>query len=441
MSLKTPQKLRRLQEALYVKAKRETNYRFYLLYDKIWREDVFAHAYALCRSRSGAAGVDGQTFEDIEAYGQNRWLDELREEVKTGGYRANAVRRVMIPKPGGVGERPLGIPTIRDRVAQTAAKLILEPIFEADFDDAAYGYRPGRRALDAVEKVHRAMDKRLYAVIDADLTQYFDRIPHAALMSCVARRVSDSKVLKLVKAWLKAPVEIRDERGRVQRTGGKATTCGTPQGGVASPLLANIYMHRFIKAFRRYGLDTKYQAELVVYADDFVVLCGVDAQPVLDIIRRWMAQIGLTLNEAKTSIRDARCEYFDFLGYTFGPLYSPRTGGRYNGARPSKKALTRIKESVRAQLRPGNHAPIEEVVSTLNRILRGWANYFSYGSVSKARHDLDRYVEERVRGFLRRRHKVAGRGYRQFPPEKIFGELGILLTDKLSRKRIAHALT
>jgi RNA-directed DNA polymerase len=431
MRLKTPEKLRKLQAALYVKAKREPSCRFYSLYDKIWREDILTHAYALCRSNGGAAGVDGQTFADVEAYGKDRLLAELREELKAGYYKPHAVRRVMIPKPGGVGERPLGIPTIRDRVVQTAAKLVLEPIFEADFDDAAYGYRPGRSALDAVKKVHRAMDERRTNVVDADLSQYFDQIPHVALMRCVARRVSDGKTLRLVKAWLKAPVEERDAQGKRRRKGGKKATRGTPQGGVASPLLANVYMHRFIKAFRMHDLATKYRAELVTYADDFVVLCGGDARKVLDIIRQWMTKIGLTLNEAKTSVRDARREHFDFLGYTFGPLHSPRTGGQYNGARPSNKAVARLREAVRARLRPGNQAVITDVIKALNRVLRGWANYFCYGSRTKARHAMDLHVEGRVRAFLRRRHKVAGRGYRQFPKEKIFGELGVLSMEHL----------
>jgi RNA-directed DNA polymerase len=277
-------------------------------------------------------------------------------------------------------------------------------------------------------------------VIDADLSQYFDRIPHAELMQCVARRVSDGKMLSLMKAWLKVPVEERDKKGSRRRTGGKKTTRGTPQGGVVSPLLANIYMHRFIKAFRKYDLDAKYGAELVNYADDFVVLCRGNAQQVLAIIRGWMTRIGLVVNETKTSVRDARREHFDFLGYTFGPMHSPRTGGCYNGAQPSKKSLTRIKEAVRARLRSGNQAPVGEVVAALNRVLRGWANYFSYGTLSKARHDLDCYVEERVRAFLRRRHKVASRGYRQFPKARIFGELGVLSMNQLPRRGHANAL-
>jgi RNA-directed DNA polymerase len=277
------------------------------------------------------------------------------------------------------------------------------------------------------------MDERRTNVVDADLSQYFDRNPHEQLMRCVARRITDGKMLRLVKAWLKVPVEERDENGKRRTTGGRRATCGTPQGGVISPMMANIYMHRFIKAFRKHELGAKYGAKLVVYADDFVVLCRGNARQVLDIIRQWMTRIGLLLNETKTSVRDARREHFDFLGYTFGPLHSPRTGGCYNGACPSKKALARLKGTVRARLRPGNHAPVTEVVAALNRILRGWANYFSYGSLTRTRHAVDAYVEDRVRAFLRRRHKVAGRGYRQFPKEAIFGELGVVSLEKLPR--------
>ena len=425
VSLATPEKVRKLQRALYVKAKQEPTRRFHFLYDKVWREDILAYAYACCRVNGGAPGVDGETFDDIEAAGVARWLHAVREEVRTERYKPQPVRRVMIPKPGGVGQRPLGIPTIRDRVVQTAATLVLGPIFEADFDEAAYGYRPKRSALDAVRAVHQAIDAGRTEVVDADLSKYFDTIPHSALMSCVARRVSDGKMLHLVKMWLKAPVEETDERGNRRMSGGKKATRGTPQGGVASPLLANIYMHRFIKAFRKYGLDRRYGAVLVNYADDFVVLCRRGAGEVLETTRRWMASIGLTLNESKTRVCNARCEPFDFLGYTFGPMYSPRTGGRYNGARPSRKAVARIKERIRQRLRPGNQAPWDAVVRALNRTVRGWANYFTYGSVSGARHAVDLHLYHSVRRYLRRRHKVAGSGCRQFPTQRVFGELGV----------------
>lgn len=426
MSLATPEKIRKLQRALYVKAKQEPTRRFHFLYDKVWREDILTHAYARCRSNGGAPGVDGETFAQIEGYGVDRWLNTVREEVRTGRYKPQPVKRVMIPKSGGTGQRPLGIPTIRDRVVQTAAKLVLEPIFEADFDEAAYGYRPKRSALDAVRTVHRAIDEGHTEIVDADISKYFDTIPHPELIKCVARRVSDGKMLHLIKMWLKTPVEETGERGHRWMSGGKKAVRGIPQGGVASPLLANIYMHRFIKAFRKHGLDRRYDAVLVTYADDFVVLCRHGAGEVLETTRRWMASIGLTLNETKTRVCDARCESFDFLGYTFGPMYSPRTGGRYNGARPSKKAVASIKEHIRRRLRPGNHAPWEDVARDLNRTVRGWSAYFSYGSVTQARHGVRLYLYHAVRRFLRRRHKVAGSGYRRFPSEEVFGKLGVL---------------
>jgi len=441
VSLQTPDKVRKLQEALGVKAKQEPSYRFYALYDKVHREDVLAHAYALSRQRNGAPGVDGQRFADIDAYGVKRWLRELEEELRQERYKPQPVKRVMIPKASGVGERPLGIPTIRDRVVQTAAKLVLEPIFEQDFDDAAYGYRPGRSALEAVQRVHDALNKGHTDVIDADLSKYFDTIPHGELLKSVARRVSDGKLLRLIKAWLKAPVEKVDDRGRARLTGGKKGTRGTPQGGVLSPLLANIYMHRYIKTFRKQGLDVKHAAVLVNYADDFVVLCRRGAAQVLETTRRWMARIGLALNDEKTCIRDGRRETFDFLGYTFGPMWSPKTGGRYTGASPSKKAVRRFRQIVRSRLRPGNMAPEADVVKTLNQTLRGWANYFSYGTLARIRRQLDWYVYERVRGFLRRRHKVQGLGSGRFPQEFVHGRLGVLSLEYLPRHRFANAST
>ena len=441
MSLATPEKLQRLQEALYAKAKQEPGRRFHFLYDKVGRDDILAHAFALSRKNGGAPGVDGETFSHIETQGVERWLNKLKEELRTGRYKPQPVRRVMIPKSSGVGQRPLGIPTIRDRVVQTAAKLVIEPIFEADFDEAAHGYRPGRSAIDAVRKIHKAMDQGHYEVVDADLSKYFDTIPHSPLMKCLARRISDGKMLRLIKMWLKAPVEETDERGNRRMSGGKKATRGTPQGGVASPILANIYMHRYIKAFRKYGLYNKHDAVLINYADDLVVLCRQGAQGVLEITRRWMTSIGLALNEEKTCLRNARCESFDFLGYTFGPMYSPRTGGCYKGARPSKKAIASIKEAIRQRLRNGNQAPWEEVVRRLNQTLRGWAAYFCYGSLAKARHDVDQHLYHTVRRFLRRRHKVAGPGYRQFPEQDVFGQLGVLSLKRLPRLGAANAST
>ena len=441
MGLRTPEKLRKLQRALYAKAKREPECRFYSLYDKVYREDILGHAYALCKSNGGAPGVDGQTFKDIEACGVERWLRELGEEVRTGCYRAQAVRRKMIPKPGGAGERPLGIPTIRDRVVQRAALLVIEPVFEADFDEAAYGYRPGRSAQQAIRKVHTTLLEGHIQVVDADLTQFFDTIPHEALMKCLARRISDGKMLHLIKMWLKAPVEEKDGEGRRTRTGGKGSTKGTPQGGVVSPLLANLYFHRFIKAFRKFGLDVKYGAVLVNYADDFVLLCRRGAKKALEETRKVMRAIGLELNERKTRTVNARRKHFDFLSYTFGPQYWWQTGRPYLGAIPSKKAVARMREKVRRLLRPSQLAQWPEVAESLNRMLRGWANYFSYGSAWRARGCVDAHVAEKVRHFLRRRSgSKKGRQLRKYGPARVFGELGVLSTQRLPSQGRANAL-
>jgi RNA-directed DNA polymerase len=438
VSLATPAKLQRLQEALYTKAKQEPAYRFYLLYDKVYRADILAHAYALSKQHRGAPGVDGATFDDIERDGLEQWLAAVQEALRTQTYRPQPVRRVLIPKPGG-GERPLGIPTIRDRVVQTAAMLILQPIFEADMEPTAYGYRPGRAALEAVQEVHRALCAGHSGVVDADVSQYFDTIPHAELMKSLARRLSDRQMLRLLKMWLKAPVAEPAAGGGWRYSGGKRATRGTPQGGVISPLLANLYMNRFLKVFRLRGLDRRYGARLVAYADDFVILCRCGAAEVLAQSRRWFARMGLTLNEQKTRVCDGRRESFSFLGYTFGPMRYRKDGHWYLGAAPGKKAVRRIKGRIRQILRPTNQEPWEEVVAGLNRVVRGWARYFAYGTRLMAYRAVDHYVWERVRHFLRRRHKVPSRGTRRFSADVVFGELGVFQLRRFHLAPPAHA--
>ncbi len=425
MSLETPIKIRMLQRKLYQKAKEEPSYRFYLLYDKMYREDVLAHAYALVRSNQGAPGVDGQSFWGIESKGLEEWLSGIREDLRAKTYRPQAVRRVMIPKPGG-GERPLGIPTIRDRVVQTAAKLLLEPIFEADFDPNAYGYRPKRSAQEAIQKVHKLLCEGYADVVDADLSKYFDTIPHSELLKCVARRIVDRDMLHLIKMWLKVPVAEWDEDGKPRVSGEKESSCGTPQGGVISPLLANLYMNRFLKYWRITGRGEVFQAQVVNYADDFVILSRGGAAEALNWTRSVMTRIELTLNEAKTSIKQARKERFDFLGYTFGPHRLRKDGHVYPGASPSKKSVSRLRQKVGDLLVSQNVAPWTDVRDRLNRVLRGWSNYFGYGTRLMAYRAVDHYVHERVRNFLRHRHKVSSRGATSFSNAIVFGKLGVL---------------
>src|SRR5499425_4726 len=433
MSLETPTKLRTLQRKLYCKAKAEPDYRFYLLYDKIHRDDILGHAYQLAKANGGAPGVDGVTFAMVEAAGVEEWLAGLREEVRTHGYRPQPVRRVMIPKPGG-GERPLGIPTIRDRVVQTAAKIVLEPIFEADLEPRAYGYRPRRSAQDAIRKVHKLLCEGYTDVVDADLSKYFDNIPHCELLQCVARRIVDREVLRLIKMWLQAPVEGRDENGKRRLTGGKDRHCGTPQGGGASPMLANLYMNRLLKGWRNTKRGEQFDAHIVNYADDFVILSRGKAAEALNWTRQVVTRMGVTLNEAKTSIKQARQESFNFLGYTFGPHRYKKDGHWYLGASPSKKAVARIKEKVGDLLIPSNTRTWEEVRGRLNQILRGWSAYFSYGTRATAYGAVDNYVYESVRHFLRRRHQVHSRGTNRFSIPAVFGELGVLQLRRLQVK-------
>jgi group II intron reverse transcriptase/maturase len=427
--------LQKLQAALHAKAKSAPNFRFYSLYDKVYRRDVLQAAWEQCRANGGAPGVDGQAFRDIEEYGLERWLDELTEELRTKQYKPQAVRRVYIPKPDGK-QRPLGIPTIRDRVVQTAVLLVLEPIFEADLQPEQYAYREGRSAMDAVQEVHRLVVQGYRQVVDADLSGYFDSIPHAELMQSVARRVSDKALLHLVKQWLVAAVEETDERGRVQRTTrNKDTHRGTPQGAPLSPLLANLYMRRFVLGWKTLGHEQRFQARIVNYADDFVILCKGRADRALAAMRDMMTRLKLTVNETKTHVCRLPAESFDFLGYTFGRMYSPRTGGAYLGARPARKKVVAFCRQINdlAATVPIFVRP-EALVYQMNQKIRGWANYFSYGTITRSYQTVHRHICHRVRRWLRRKFALPGQRYYDHPDSYLEETLGLLNPLKLPRR-------
>ena len=414
-----------LQEKLYQKAKQERGYKFYVLYDKMFIPYMLREAWKNVKSNDGSAGVDGMTIEKVEEYGVDTYLKELGEELRKQTYRPEAVKRVMIDKANG-GKRPLGIPTVRDRIAQTVCKMILEPIFEADFEDSSYGFRPNRSSKDAITAIKEHLKEGKSEVYDADLSKYFDTIPHDKLQIALKQRVADPRVLKLINKWLKVPVY---EDG--QYTSGKYNHSGTPQGGVISPLLANIYFHlidRIVNNPR--SLFCKHGVQIVRYADDFVLMGRKLPKEVIDKLKSLLHRMGLSLNEGKTRKIDARTESFNFLGFTI--RYDKDIKGRdirYWNIMPSKKSEQKIRDKVKEYLRTHGHYKADDVANGLNSIIRGWLNYFSIAGVSypaMSKRRLRVYLSTRLFRYYNRKSQRKCRLYRQKAFEVLVTKFGLI---------------
>ncbi|WP_448512429.1 group II intron reverse transcriptase/maturase [Photorhabdus laumondii] len=410
----------------------------------IVRQDIPSKCVDACipvlPPEKGAAGMDGQTFDDIESYGVERWLGELAQQLREGTYTPKPVRRVHILKPNGK-TRPLGIACLRDRVCQMAAMLVLEPIFEADLPPEQHAYRRNRNAQSAVQEVHGLLTRGYNDVVDVDvdvdLSGYFDTIPHPELMKSVARRIVDGKVLRLIKQWLTAPVEEKMRDGKVQRTmANRDNQCGIPQGSPISPLLSNLYMRRFIMGWKRLGIEQRLGARIVNYADDLVICCkGRNASQAMTAMRGLMAKLKLTVNEEKTRLCGLPEGEFDFLEYTFKRLYSARTRKPYIGTRPSKKSIKRMIESIRLQMsRSLEWMDAGEMVIRLNQKLGGWTNYFRLGPVTQSYRFIDRYTTTRLRRWLCKKHKQRSRGLKRYPDEYFYNQLGLIQLPRLPQR-------
>jgi group II intron reverse transcriptase/maturase len=437
--LETPEKIRELQRKLYLKAKQEKTYRFYLLYDKVYRQDILDHAYRLVRANKGAAGVDGVTFKDLESRegGVEKYLEGIAKGLKTKTYKPMAVRRVYIPKADG-GKRPLGIPTIKDRIVQMAVKIVIEPVFEADFQENSYGFRPKRNAHQAMEDIKLHLRTGKVQVIDADISRYFDTIAHDKLLKLVSERIVDKNILKIIRMWLQAPVVEEAEGGKKRY---QKNDRGTPQGGVISPLLANMYLNVLDRKWKAKKVQERMKARLIRYADDFVVICQGQTGRLLWGIKKVLGELGLEMNESKTRVVDAREESFNFLGFTVRVVKHRQTGREFPLIRPSQKALTRIKGEIKKMTGRNSLAqPQAVLLGKLNEIVRGWIGYFYYGNCSKDLYLLKRFTEQRLRIYLRRKHRVKSWGYKAYPDEYLYETVGLYrIPTKAPWKKTANA--
>jgi group II intron reverse transcriptase/maturase len=417
--LSSADKVREFQRKLYLKAKAEPKFRFYALYDKTYHMDFLKEAYRRVKANSGKPGVDGETFGDVEKYGVEKYLEELRQELRERRYKPQPVLRVYIPKPNGE-KRPLGIPTIRDRVVQQSFKLVLEPIFEADFTDRSYGFRPKRGAHGAIREIIKLLNWGCTEIYDVDIRHFFDTVEHSKLMKLVAQRVVERQILKLINQWLKC--------GYVEDGKCYGTRRGTPQGGVISPLLANIYLHPLDKAMvdSKLWWIQKGSVHIVRYADDMVILAQRNLGAGKRIVKRYLHRLGLGINEAKTrTLSVGESGSMDFLGFQFVRTVNRKKGNKFFLVKPSTKSVARLREKLRGCISIQRPLTIREQVWRANEVLRGWTQYYGLGNASDTFNGIRDFTNKRVRRVLQRRAGRAGYGYLRYDSAFIYGKLGL----------------
>ena len=438
-SMSTLERVRLLQLRLYQKAKQEKGYRFYILYDKLFQGYVLEEAYRRVKANGGSPGVDKQTFKDVEQYGRRKFLMELGEQIRKRTYKPAAVKRVWIEKENG-GQRPLGIPTIRDRVVQQCCKLVLEPIFEADFNNLSYGFRPRRSAAEAVREIGKNLKAGSQEVYDADLSKYFDTIPHDKLLVALKERISDPRVLHLITLWLKTPIV---EDGKY--SGGRGTKTGTPQGGVISPLLSNIYLNLLDRIINKPGSTYSQKGiKMIRYADDFILMSRYISEEVILEVKNLLTRMGLQINEEKSKLVNARMEPFDFLGFTFRYAWSIlKKDEKFWRITPKSASEKKIRQKINVQLKRIGHFPSELVVATLNPILRGWMNYYKIEKVSHTQvsfRKLEDYLRNRLGRYYNRKSQRKSRLYGQQAFDMLVKEYGLIKPYRTSGLRPVNAL-
>jgi RNA-directed DNA polymerase len=423
--LTSKNKIQEFQRKLYEKAKADKKYRFYSLYDKTYRKDILEEAYRRAKANGGTSGIDGETFTAIEAKGLTEYLAVLQEELKQEQYKPKPVKRVYIPKANGK-QRPLGIPTVRDRIVQTAFLIVLEPIFEADFKESSYGFRPERSAHGAIREIAKYLNWGCEEIYDVDVEKYFDTVEHYKLLKLIAQRVSDGKILRVIKQWLSS--------GYVEDGQHKQSKRGTPQGGVISPLLANIYLNPIDKAFERSGIGKLKEGSMhiVRYADDMIILGMKNLEKGIKILEHYIERLGLSLNKEKTKrLTLNEDKKVEFLGFQFFKTENKKTKKRLILVSPSPSSMKRCRERIRKLINHKLPLKVQEQIRNVNKFLTGWTGYYKLGNSSKALDKTRDYTNKRVRRLLQRNKGKSGYGWKKIDSDKIYEKLGLFCNYKV----------